>query len=388
MDRLPSDEEFDRAADAKIVPSSPTTHEPQRAGPLDINRADMQELVGIPGIGPATALKIIDARQTGLFHSLDELVQRGILRRSQLRRIRDSLHERQPAMAVRATPTAISPVVTENGFTAQLPGRIEGPGPRTSLHRSTIMRASFAALVGAAALIVWALSFSYSAITETSVSPSPLPIPAAASASSEPREGTASGLFSPGVPGPSAASNENFDEVRIGDFPMAGWSAQPNAEVAGVVAFPTAMDRSLRIAGAPANDAVACLDVPSGRIGSVVVELLVESTAGGQAIVELIRGDRTVVGLVLIVDATNLETEGSTMVGASIEADRWYRLSETFPAGGGGSVIHIADSKSGRSVASLTASGAAQSGDRLCFTARATPTRVRFYLDSVRIDRP
>ena len=59
------------------------------AGPIDINHATADELDTLPGIGPVTAQKIIDARTAAPFASVDELESRGVVGASTFEKLRD-----------------------------------------------------------------------------------------------------------------------------------------------------------------------------------------------------------------------------------------------------------------------------------------------------------
>jgi competence protein ComEA len=58
-------------------------------GLVNLNRATQSELEALPGIGPVTAEKIIAARETQPFASLEELVERDVLTARQLEQITD-----------------------------------------------------------------------------------------------------------------------------------------------------------------------------------------------------------------------------------------------------------------------------------------------------------
>jgi competence protein ComEA len=65
--------------------SGPTT-----AGALiDLNHASSDELDTLPGVGPVTAAKIIDARTEAAFGSVDELQSRGVVGPSTFEKLRD-----------------------------------------------------------------------------------------------------------------------------------------------------------------------------------------------------------------------------------------------------------------------------------------------------------
>jgi len=62
--------------------------DPAPSGPLNLNTATAEQLDTLPGVGPATAAKILAAREQKPFATVDELVTRKIVTASVLAKIR------------------------------------------------------------------------------------------------------------------------------------------------------------------------------------------------------------------------------------------------------------------------------------------------------------
>jgi competence protein ComEA len=60
-------------------------------GPLNLNTASADQLDALPGIGPATAAKIIASRQQLPFAAVDDLVTRKLVSASTLAKFRDQV---------------------------------------------------------------------------------------------------------------------------------------------------------------------------------------------------------------------------------------------------------------------------------------------------------
>lgn len=81
-----------QAQDAASVRPVGTTPAPSGVRLIDLNSADQGDLELLPGIGPVLARRIIDSRAaSGPFATPDDLVERGLVSRSVLDRMRSSV---------------------------------------------------------------------------------------------------------------------------------------------------------------------------------------------------------------------------------------------------------------------------------------------------------
>jgi competence protein ComEA len=64
------------ALTAAAEPAAPPAAAPKAAAAVDLNRAGVDELVAVPGIGPATAQKIVEFREAnGPFQRVEDLLK-------------------------------------------------------------------------------------------------------------------------------------------------------------------------------------------------------------------------------------------------------------------------------------------------------------------------
>jgi competence protein ComEA len=78
-----------RGMASRIEVAAGTGSSPGSPARVDVNRASQAELESLPGIGPVTAGKIMEARTAAPFRAVEELRSRGLVGESVFGRIRD-----------------------------------------------------------------------------------------------------------------------------------------------------------------------------------------------------------------------------------------------------------------------------------------------------------
>lgn len=84
LDRPPPSRDYVRARGNE--------HGFSRAPPVDVNRATVDELVALPGIGPALAERIVQERMKQMFRSLDDLERVPGIGPATMKRLRGAAH--------------------------------------------------------------------------------------------------------------------------------------------------------------------------------------------------------------------------------------------------------------------------------------------------------
>ena len=87
--RVPSRDDVGAPSSQDSRPNGGSAASPGATAAVDLNRATQSELEELPGIGPATAQKIIAAREEAPFTAVDELRSRGILGEKTFAKLQD-----------------------------------------------------------------------------------------------------------------------------------------------------------------------------------------------------------------------------------------------------------------------------------------------------------
>jgi competence protein ComEA len=108
----------------KTAAKAPNTAEPVSGAPVDLNTADLKALEALPGVGPATAKKIIAARP---FKSVDDLGKVKGMSKAKMEALKDKVtvtQEKAAAPQAKPAPVAPAPATTP---TAEKPAVAKEP---------------------------------------------------------------------------------------------------------------------------------------------------------------------------------------------------------------------------------------------------------------------
>lgn len=189
-------------------------------------------------------------------------------------------------------------------------------------------------------------------------------------------------------PASRSLSEEDFDLLRMGSRPGAGWSFVGPAGSVAVVALPTAVDRSIRLRSG-AKPVQACRAVPDPDTALAIdVDLLVDAapTIGTTALI-LRRAGRSQLEARFGSRGTVQIAAGGTAVtaGVAVAPYTWYRLSVRYVAGA--AIVHIGPRDGLAKVVQVDLPAEGSGGfDSACFGVPAGAA-ASLYVDNVAVAR-
>ncbi|HEV7498435.1 MAG TPA: helix-hairpin-helix domain-containing protein [Vicinamibacteria bacterium] len=122
---------------AHAAPAAHTSHAataaPSASAPIDLNTATDKELVALPGVGPATAKKIIAARP---YAAVADLSRAGVSA-STIQKIAPQVFVTAPAVAAAPIPVAPAPMAPATPAPQTVPARATPPVPAAAAPAAT-----------------------------------------------------------------------------------------------------------------------------------------------------------------------------------------------------------------------------------------------------------
>ena len=184
---------------------------------------------------------------------------------------------------------------------------------------------------------------------------------------------------------PSAREDFSFDQLEMGSAPPEAFTVRGPDGALTVAAFPSAVDRSLRLRATEAPSAL-CHHL-SGAPSQVAARVRLEGTLlSGSVLVELAGADGSQLVAAVLTDSRALELHGSghVLIASNLSGGRWYELTLTLdPAG---EAMLVADGEDGAELGSA----ALPLDDRVnaqevCFGLPAGEAVTELYIDDLEI---
>jgi hypothetical protein len=197
-------------------------------------------------------------------------------------------------------------------------------------------------------------------------------------------EATPDPAGSPSPTGVPAPRHYSFDELEMGSAMPDGFIAIPSAEAVSVAAFPTAVDRSLRVA-AGSEPSAACLQPVEGPSHMSILLLLDGAVPPQSPLFELQADDGRRLLAALVTESGGLELRGASPVplAAGLEAGEWYAITVDLGADDIAELTLTTRAGARLGQARAGVDGGVGSVDRVCFGLAASQTSGGLFLDEL-----